>query len=262
MMASGRNRNGLLNRMPTSSITPATADEPDQHDPGQLGVVLARQRVRLLDHAQVVAELLDPADLGLAALARLAAVAALPASQPCPWPMRPSPRRPWECDRPCRSESTSLWACCVPCPQDRGAPRDTTRARATTTCRVVSPAGRDRGPRSPAGRAGRPGTSCAPAARRAHPGSRSARPRPGSSTNSSGFTQRTTGWCRGEGRRYWVIVSRSQPASCRACMVSTTSSRLLAHAQDQVGLGDQPGLAGGGDHRQGAVEPEARAGSA
>src|SRR4051794_17445924 len=35
--------------------------------------------------------------------------------------------------------------------------------------------------------------------------------------------------------------------------------RLLAHAQDQVGLGDQAGLAGGGDHRQRALEAEAGA---
>ena len=32
-----------------------------------------------------------------------------------------------------------------------------------------------------------------------------------SSTNSSGLTQRSTGWWRGEGRRYWVIVISSQP---------------------------------------------------
>src|SRR3954451_12913809 len=32
--------------------------------------------------------------------------------------------------------------------------------------------------------------------------------------------------------------------------------RLLAHAQDQVGLGDQTGLAGRGDDRQRAIEPE------
>src|SRR3954447_26128587 len=35
--------------------------------------------------------------------------------------------------------------------------------------------------------------------------------------------------------------------------------RLLAHAQDQVGLGDQAGLARRGEHRQGALEPETRA---
>ena len=30
---------------------------------------------------------------------------------------------------------------------------------------------------------------------------------------SSGFTQRSTGWCRGEGRRYWVMVISSVPAA-------------------------------------------------
>jgi hypothetical protein len=31
-----------------------------------------------------------------------------------------------------------------------------------------------------------------------------------SSTNSSGLTQRSTGWCLLEGRRYWVMVTSSQ----------------------------------------------------
>ncbi|SLJ82227.1 Uncharacterised protein [Mycobacteroides abscessus subsp. abscessus] len=44
------------------------------------------------------------------------------------------------------------------------------------------------------------------------------------STNSSGLTQRSTGWCRGDGRRYWVMVRMSQPASCRSRIASVTSS--------------------------------------
>src|SRR4028118_1691723 len=105
-----------------------------------------------------------------------------------------------------------------------------------------------------------------------------------SSTNSSGLTHRVTGWWRGEGRRYWVIVMSSQPASGRACSAEPNSARppptprtalaagprpallgdraepaavvvqvlqrradlraLLAHAQDEVALGDQAGGAG------------------
>jgi hypothetical protein len=46
-----------------------------------------------------------------------------------------------------------------------------------------------------------------------------------SATNSSGVTQRVTGWWRGEGRRYWVMVMSSQPASCRSCRAWLISSR-------------------------------------
>src|SRR5690606_15745990 len=48
-----------------------------------------------------------------------------------------------------------------------------------------------------------------------------------SATNSSGFTHRRTGWWRGLGRRYWVMVISSQPAwyrSTRACETSSGSS--------------------------------------
>ena len=44
------------------------------------------------------------------------------------------------------------------------------------------------------------------------------------STNSCGLTQRSTGRCRGDGRRYCVIVMMSVPASCRSCSAWTTSS--------------------------------------
>ena len=49
------------------------------------------------------------------------------------------------------------------------------------------------------------------------------------STNSSGLTHRSTGWWRGEGRRYWVIVMSSQPAACRsrsAWLISERSSPM------------------------------------
>ncbi len=44
------------------------------------------------------------------------------------------------------------------------------------------------------------------------------------STNSAGLTQRATGRCRGDGRRYCVIVTMSVPASCKSCSAWTTSS--------------------------------------
>ena len=44
------------------------------------------------------------------------------------------------------------------------------------------------------------------------------------STNSCGLTQRSTGRCRGDGRRYCVIVMMSVPASCRSCSACTTSA--------------------------------------
>ena len=52
-----------------------------------------------------------------------------------------------------------------------------------------------------------------------------------SSTNSSGFTHRCTGWCRGVGRRYWVMVSNSQPTAREAGLV--TKSNLI------LGLGEE-----------------------
>jgi hypothetical protein len=47
-----------------------------------------------------------------------------------------------------------------------------------------------------------------------------------SSTNSCGLTQRSTGWCRGVGRRYCVIVTRSQPASFMSRSACEISSRV------------------------------------
>ncbi|CCG02988.1 protein of unknown function [Blastococcus saxobsidens DD2] len=52
-------------------------DEPDQHDPRELGIVLPRQGVGLLDHASLAAELADPADLGLPVLVQLGCLAGL-----------------------------------------------------------------------------------------------------------------------------------------------------------------------------------------
>ncbi len=46
-----------------------------------------------------------------------------------------------------------------------------------------------------------------------------------SSTNSSGLTHRSTGWCRGVGRRYCVMVSSSHPASRRSRMAPVISCR-------------------------------------
>ena len=80
-----------------------------------------------------------------------------------------------------------------------------------------------------------------------------------SSTNSSGLTQRSTGWCRAEGRRYWVIVISSQPASCRSRSAWRDLLAGLAHAEDQVGLGDQAEVAGLGDHVERALVAERRA---
>ena len=46
-----------------------------------------------------------------------------------------------------------------------------------------------------------------------------------SSTNSSGFTHRSTGWCKRDGRRYWVIVNKSHPASYRSRIAWLISER-------------------------------------
>ena len=91
-----------------------------------------------------------------------------------------------------------------------------------------SAAGRSgaRGPVRPAGTACRPCRRSGPAVRTSRRRSRSARPRSRSSTNSSGLTQRSIGWCRGVGRRYWVIVTRSQPASCMSRSAWEISSRV------------------------------------
>ena len=110
----------------------------------------------------------------------------------------------------------------------------------------------------PDGTADRRGTTNGPAARTARRRSRSRRPRRLSSTNSSGLTQRSTGWCRSEGRRYWVIVISSQPASCRSRSAWRDLLAGLAHAEDQVGLGDQAEVAGLGEHVERAVVAEGR----
>ena len=80
-----------------------------------------------------------------------------------------------------------------------------------------------------------------------------------SSTNSSGRTQRDTGWWRTDGRRYCVIVMRSQPASCSSAERLDDLLGGLAHAEDEVRLGDQPGLVRPGDHRERPVVAEAGA---
>lgn len=46
-----------------------------------------------------------------------------------------------------------------------------------------------------------------------------------SSTNSCGLTQRATGRCLGLGRRYWVSVMMSQPASRRSLRARSISCR-------------------------------------
>ena len=78
------------------------------------------------------------------------------------------------------------------------------------------------------------------------------------STNSSGLTQRSTGWWRSDGRRYWVIVIISQPASYRSLHRRGHLLGRLAHAEDQVPLGDEPGGAGLADHVEGALVAEPR----
>ena len=81
-----------------------------------------------------------------------------------------------------------------------------------------------RGGPSPARTAARRDTTNAPAARPSHRRNRGSSANSECSTNSSGLTQRSTGWCLGDGRRYCVIVTMSQPASCRSARASRTSS--------------------------------------
>ena len=79
-----------------------------------------------------------------------------------------------------------------------------------------------------------------------------------SSTNSSGLTQRSTGWCRSEGRRYCVIVTSSQPALVEVPQRLADLLTGLAHAEDQVGLGHQAEVACLGQHVERAVVAERR----
>ena len=71
-------------------------------------------------------------------------------------------------------------------------------------------------------------------------------------------THRSTGWWRAEGRRYCVIVTSSQPASCRSRSACVDLRPGLAHAQDQVGLGHQPEVPRLGEHVQRPVVAERR----
>ena len=79
-----------------------------------------------------------------------------------------------------------------------------------------------------------------------------------SSMNSVGSTHRSTGWCRGEGRRYWVMVTRSQPAARRSCRAAVISASFLAETEDEVRLGDQTRCPGLGQHVEGARVAESR----
>ncbi len=94
---------------------------------------------------------------------------------------------------------------------------------------------------SPAPRAARRGRRSGPAGPDMTPAKPMASASSRSSTNSSGRTHRSTGWCSGDGRRYWVMVSRSQPASCRSRRACETSCAGLAQPEDEVGLGDHAG---------------------
>ena len=61
-----------------------------------------------------------------------------------------------------------------------------------------------------------------------------------SSRNSSGRTQRFTGWCRGEGPQ---VLRDGDDLSAGLVQINERSRHLgarLAHAQDQVALGYQP----------------------
>ena len=60
MMASGRKMNGELNRMAISSTTANAATKAISMTHGSLASFFARQRVGLLDHAGLPAELLQP----------------------------------------------------------------------------------------------------------------------------------------------------------------------------------------------------------
>ena len=113
--------------------------------------------------------------------------------------------------------------------------------------------------RPPARRAGRRGRSCARAARSARRRSRSPRPgRPGRRTPRAAPSARPGGGAA-DGRRYCVIVTRSQPAACRSLQRLDDLVDGLAHAEDEVGLRDQPGGAGLGDDVERALVAEARA---
>ena len=63
------------------------------------------------------------------------------------------------------------------------------------------------------------------------------------STNSWGLTQRSTGWCSLEGRRYWVMVRMSQRASTRAAMAASISSRVSPMPRMRLDLVTSPASA-------------------
>ena len=60
------------------------------------------------------------------------------------------------------------------------------------------------------------------------------------------------------GRRYCVIVIRSQPASCRSRSACETSSRVSPMPEDEVRLRHHAGGPALGEHVQGALVPERR----
>ena len=82
------------------------------------------------------------------------------------------------------------------------------------------------------------------------------------STNSSGLTQRSTGWWRADGRRYWVMVTMSQPASCRSRSAVRTSSGVSPMPRMRLVLVTRPYVARRGEHVEAALVAERRAGSA
>ena len=63
-----------------------------------------------------------------------------------------------------------------------------------------------------------------------------------SSTNSWGLTQRSTGWCSLEGRRYCVMVRMSQRASTSAAMAASISSRVSPMPRMRLDFVTSPAL--------------------
>ena len=92
------------------------------------------------------------------------------------------------------------------------------------------------------------------------PASTPAKPSPSAccanSTNSSGRTQRSTGWWRADGRRYWVMVTMSQPASCRSASAVRTSSGVSPRPRMRLLLVTRPKSTRRGEHAQAALVGE------
>jgi hypothetical protein len=157
---------------------------------------------------------------------------------------RTSPHRPW---RTARRRTTATTTSCGASTASRTTP---TPGSARSSGRSTRLDGRGR-------RAGRRGRRTAPAGPAHDAGEADLLGLLAQRDELLGLTQRVTGWWRGDGRRYWVMVMSSQPASCRSCSAWLTSSRSSPMPRMRLLLVTRPAGAGLGDDVQRALVAEA-----